>query len=267
MVIAMGSREGSSANRLPDGRDGLTPPIEQRRVWKISEVVAVELVRDIVAKGLEPGDRLPLEAEMIEQYGVSRESIREALRLLETQGIVAIRRGPGGGPVVGRAESSNLARTMSLYFHLVGATYEELFEAWHSMEPMAAELAALQPDRERVERAMRPHLVSVAAGDDRTAYVEHSNELHFSICQLAGNRVLELITRAVGDIIRTHVLLRLDPFAVRDLIDDDHRDIAQAVLSGDGELARQSMAEHHRRLDPIYRAHWQGRLSDLVAWK
>ena len=59
-----------------------------RPVWKTSEVVAFAVVRDIVEHGLRHGDRLPLEAEMLEQYGVSRESLREALRLLEAQGIV-----------------------------------------------------------------------------------------------------------------------------------------------------------------------------------
>src|SRR4051812_38735818 len=57
----------------------------QRTVWKTSEVVAFAVARDIVQLGLQHGDRLPLEAEMLEQYGVSRESLREALRLLELE--------------------------------------------------------------------------------------------------------------------------------------------------------------------------------------
>src|SRR6185312_1048128 len=101
-----------------------------RTVWKTSEVVAFAVARDIVEHGLRCGDRLPLEAEMVDHYGVSRESLREALRLLEAQGIVTIRRGPGGGPVVGKASSMNLARTMTLYFQLAGATYDELLAVW-----------------------------------------------------------------------------------------------------------------------------------------
>src|SRR5215217_5485742 len=122
--------------------DGMLAPGVPRAVWKTSEVVAFAVARDIVEHGLQSGDRLPLEAEMVEQYGVSRESLREALRLLEAQGIVSIRRGPGGGPVVGTASSMNLARTMTLYFQLAGATYEELLEAWRMLEPLGAELAA-----------------------------------------------------------------------------------------------------------------------------
>src|SRR5262245_26288531 len=73
-----------------------------RRPLKTSEIVALEIVRDIVAQGLAAGDRLPLEAQMLVQYRVSRSSLREALRLLETQGLIAIRPGPGAGTVVGR---------------------------------------------------------------------------------------------------------------------------------------------------------------------
>ncbi len=68
---------------------------------KTAESVARDIVNDIVASGLGEGDVLASEAKMVEQYAVSRESLREGLRLLEAQGLIRIRRGPGGGPVVG----------------------------------------------------------------------------------------------------------------------------------------------------------------------
>jgi DNA-binding FadR family transcriptional regulator len=239
----------------------------QRQVWKTSEVVAFAVVRYIVDHDLRAGDRLPLEAEMVEHYHVSRESLREALRLLEAQGIVSIRRGPSGGPVVGRAESTNLARTMTLYFQLAGATYSELLRAWRTLEPVAAELAARNPARAAVARELHSHLEQFDDGGVRSAYMEHSNGLHFSVTDLADNKVLGLIIGAVGDIIRTHVILRLDPFELRDLIDEDHAAIAAAVIDGDPDRARRAMAGHVDRLDPIYRANWEGDLSDPIEWK
>ena len=241
--------------------------IVQRKVWKTSEVAAFSIVRDIAAKGLSDGDRLPLEAEMMDHYGVSRESLREALRLLEAQGMVTIRRGPGGGPIVGRAESANLARTMSLYFQLAGATYDELIQAWRVAEPISAEMAANNPDRDLVRAAMAPHLKEFDHGGDRDRYEEHANDLHFALGSLSGNRVLDLILRAVGDLVRTHVLLQLDPLSISEMIDDDHHEIAEAVVEGDGTRARELLIEHNTRLDPIYRSHWKGSLSDLVEWK
>ena len=129
--------------------DAVHPGTAQRRVWKTAEVVAFAMVRYIVDHGMRFGDRLPSESEMLAHYQVSRESLREALRLLEAQGIVSIRRGPSGGPVVGRAETANLARTLTLYFQLAGATYEELLQAWRMLEPLAAELAAGNVARDR----------------------------------------------------------------------------------------------------------------------
>jgi GntR family transcriptional regulator, transcriptional repressor for pyruvate dehydrogenase complex len=242
-------------------------PIRQREVWRTSEVVAFALVRDIVARGLGPGDRLPLEADLLEEYGVSRESMREALRLLEVQGIVNIRRGPGGGPIVGRPESANLARTMTLYFHLSGATYEELIRSWEALEPASAGRAATNPDRERVRMLMAPHLARFDDGGDRDAYMAHSNSLHFAVLDLDDNHILRMITSAVGDIIRTHVLLRVDPFEVRELVDCDHRDIAAAIVDGDAVAAGEAMRSHILALEPVYRAHWGGRMTDLVEWK
>ena len=154
------------------------PAIGQRPVWKTSEVVAFAVVRYIVDHRLESGARLPLEAEMVEHYGVSRESLREALRLLEAQGIVSIRRGPNGGPVVGRAESGNLGRTMTLYFQLAGATYEELLRAWRMLEPLAAELAARNPNRLAIAGELDVHCSHFDDGGSR-------HGLHGALEQLA----------------------------------------------------------------------------------
>jgi GntR family transcriptional regulator, transcriptional repressor for pyruvate dehydrogenase complex len=264
----MTTKRSSASGEVP----GVAVPISrmvdgQRPVWKTSEVVAFAVVRDIVDRGLRSGDRLPLEAEMVEQYRVSRESLREALRLLEAQGIVSIRRGPNGGPVVGRAESANLGRTMTLYFQLAGATYDELLAAWRLLEPLGAELAARNPHRAAVEGELAEHLGPFEDGGVRSTYTEHSNRLHFAVTELAHNRVLTLIMGAVGDIIRTHVIVRIDPFELRQLIDDDHAAIAAAVIDGDASAARQAMADHIDRLDPIYRAHWEGNLDDPIEWK
>jgi GntR family transcriptional repressor for pyruvate dehydrogenase complex len=238
-----------------------------RPVWKTSEVVAFAVARDIVEQRLASGDRLPLEAAMVDQYGVSRESVREALRLLEAQGIVSIRRGPGGGPVVGRASSINLARTMTLYFQLAGGTYDELLGSWRLLEPLAAELAARNPDRALVRRTLAPHLTPCDDRGDVDAYQAHSTGFHFTVIELAANQVLALVVGAIGDIIRTHVILRIDPFELRELIDDDHAAIASAVIAGDGSGARAAMLDHIDRLLPVYRAAWDGDLGEVIEWK
>src|ERR1700674_4372171 len=120
---------------------------DQRRSPKTSERVALEIVHEISGRGLRPGDHLPLEAAMVEGYGVSRASLREALRLLEVQGLIRIKPGPAGGPQVGTVDAANLARTASMYCHLGAATYGQLLRAQALFEPLCATLAAEHPER------------------------------------------------------------------------------------------------------------------------
>jgi GntR family transcriptional repressor for pyruvate dehydrogenase complex len=134
-------------------------------------------------------------------------------------------------------------------------------------EPLAAELAAVNADRDLVARTLRPHLEHFEDGGARDTYQAHSNSLHFSVIELADNQVLGLVIGAIGDIIRTHVIPTIDPFEVRDLIDDDHAAVAEAVIAGDPARARQAMLTHIEQLDPIYRAHWDGDLDEIIEWK
>jgi GntR family transcriptional regulator, transcriptional repressor for pyruvate dehydrogenase complex len=127
------------------------------RPLKAAESVARDIAHDIIDQGLSTGDPLPNEASMIEQYRVSRESLREGLRLLETQGLITIRRGPGGGPLVGSVDPANLGRVSSLYFHMAGATYAELFDAWLMAEMLIAEQAARNPDAGKRRQLMEPY--------------------------------------------------------------------------------------------------------------
>ena len=116
-----GPRAASSGGALPISTgDAVYRPL------KTAEAFARDLVHVIVSQGLTTGDKLPSEAVMLEEFGLSRESLREGLRLLEVQGLITIRRGPGGGPIVGHLDPASLGRTSTLYYHLAGGTYAEL---------------------------------------------------------------------------------------------------------------------------------------------
>ena len=125
------------------------------RVRKTAERVAEEIVHDIVMNCLHTGDHLSLESEMVDRYQASRSSVREALRLLEVQGLIVLKPGPGGGPVVGQVDPANLARTASLYFHLGGATYESILRTQAMLEPLCAQLAVAQPGAADGDGAVR----------------------------------------------------------------------------------------------------------------
>ena len=113
-----------------------------RRQLKRSEVIARDLVAYIVEARLPAGSKLPVEREMIEQIGVGRTTVREALRILETRGVLTIRPGPGGGPTVRRPEPGDLKDALMLILQFERATMAEVFDAGIWLEPVAARMAA-----------------------------------------------------------------------------------------------------------------------------
>jgi GntR family transcriptional repressor for pyruvate dehydrogenase complex len=109
---------------------------------KTSERVAAAIVGLVLEQGLQAGDRLPNETEMIDQFRVGRGSLREALRILETYGLISLRSGPGGGPVILNVSPEDVSRSFSLYLNLSGATIHELADARKVIDPLMARLAA-----------------------------------------------------------------------------------------------------------------------------
>lgn len=240
---------------------------EPPRVLKTSEVVAQRVVADIVSRGLTVGDRLPGENEMLQEYGVSRESLREGLRLLEVQGLITIRRGPGGGPAVAAVDPRNLARTSTLYFHLAGANYDDLFEAWRTIEPAVVRLVTDNVDRATKRKALAPFMPSDDNDTERDRFVSRNNAFHAVIAQLSGNRVLTLVLQALSHIVVEHVMLDLDPLHEQSEISHDHEVIGQAIIDGKGARAARLMDEHIAHVNDFYRTHFPQRVRDLVQWR
>ena len=237
------------------------------RPLKTSESVARDIVDDIVRRQLGEGDGLPSEAAMLEQYGVSRESLREGLRLLEVQGLISIRRGPGGGPIVGSVDPANLGRTSTLYYHLAGATYAELFDAWEASEIIVAELAARNPDRHAVRAAMAPYRAADDHGGTIEEFVTAHIEFHTVLATLTRNKVMQLSLMAVGQIVTHHVVVDFDPRDAGGMIEADHRQIADAVAAGHPRQARDLMATHIRAVIETYEREIGSQLDALIEWR
>jgi DNA-binding FadR family transcriptional regulator len=237
------------------------------RRLKASEGVARDIVDDIVTRGLREGDGLPPEAAMLSQYGVSRETLREGLRLLEVQGLISIRRGPGGGPIVGVVDPANLGRTSTLYYHLAGATYAELFEAWIVSECLIAELAAVNADRAAVRAAMEPYRTLPApAVETLDEFVVRHSQFHTTVASLARNRVLQLSLMVVGQIITHHVAVNVDPRTARDTIEHDHVEIAGAIVAGRRKRAHDAMGDHIEAITEFYRTELGPQMNDIIEW-
>lgn len=264
-----GDAAAPAIGRLARGCILISPAEAVFRPMKTSETVARDVVHDIVARRLRSGDRLPHEAAMLQHYGVSRESLREGLRLLEVQGLITLRRGPGGGPVVGHIDPANLGRMASLFFHVAGATYDELFDAWVITERLAAELAAASEDREHARAAMAPFIahpeLDPALG--LAPFVQLHSHFHAVIAELASNTVLELLLQTVGQIVTHHVVIQSDPREIHEIIEADHREIARAVSAGHVRKARDCMELHVQRMSEAYRDILGDQMDDYIEWR
>jgi len=115
------------------------------RVPKAGEMVASQLRRQIVLGELKEGDQLPPESVLMEQFGVSRPTLREAFRILEAEGAITVRRGVRGGARVQAPDSSVAARQVGLLLQYRGALLSDVYEVRAVLEPAAARMTAPRP--------------------------------------------------------------------------------------------------------------------------
>ena len=243
-------------------------PRRKRRVLKTSELIAREIILDITERGLKEGDALPSEAQMLRHYEVGRASLREALRLLEVQGLVRIRTGARGGPVVGAATAENLGRMLTLFFGLAGATYEDLTAVMLIAAPKVAEIAA----RTRLNRAETLALRAAverpcAAPNPRLIRTETLLDFHSLLPVLARNPVWSLVTDAINLIFAEHIMTTADLRDFHATTVVDHENIAKAILARDPELASRLMREHTERIIAFNRAQNPAIFSSVIEWR
>jgi DNA-binding FadR family transcriptional regulator len=252
-----------------DERDKRLTNGSARRMARRSEKVAESVARDIVrdASGLPPGSMLPGENSMLQRYEVSRGSLREALRILEVQGLIMLKPGPGGGPILLGPDSRDLGRTQTLFFHLLGAQYRDLLAAMVELEPMIARMAAEQAGDEQLEK-LRPFVDEpLADAEDIEAYRAHADDFHRAIPEICGNPVLALLVQSLRDIVRD----RIGPAVFtekeeREEIVRVHAAVAKAVLSGKGTRAENLMRDHMERYSEVVLESKAGLVNEIVDW-
>jgi len=239
-----------------------------RRVLKTSELIARDIILDIFEGGLKAGDALPPEARMLKHYEVGRASLREALRLLEVQGLVHIRAGATGGPVVGAATAENLARMLTLFFGLAGATYEDLTDVMLLLYPQIAAVAASRK-LGRLDAAALTASIDLACGtpNPRLIRSESLRDFHSLLPALSKNPVWTLLADAVGLIFADHIIATTDSREFHATSVLDHKQIADAILAADPEGARKQMLEHTKRMIEFYRAQTPAIFSQLIEWR
>lgn len=174
------------------------------RSARVPELMAADIRKRIVQGDLKEGDTLPPETLLMEQYGVSRPTLREALRILEAESLIVVRRGGIGGAVVQRPSVDATARHFALILQDRGATIADVFKARSIIEPPAFEdlaRSATAEDIAEIEEWL--DRLDQEVGSARNYAHTFSNFREYLIAK-SGNLTLSLISRLLDDILERH---------------------------------------------------------------
>jgi len=179
---------------------GTAPPRPRGRGTKAAVRLAHQIVGEIRRRGLGPGDKLISEDKMVARYGFARGTLREALRLLELQGVLRIKTGPGGGPVVTQPDSGHLASALALWLQFASAPLRSLLDARCAIEPGMAALAAERAGEDDL-RALRECIASQGDRiDDEAAFHAELRRFHALVASASGNPVFTCLMPALWGI-------------------------------------------------------------------
>ena len=211
---------------------------------KAAMLVAQRVVRDIVRGGLRPGDLLPPERTMLEKYETGRGTLREALRLLEFQGVIALKPGPRGGPVLLDPDASHLASTVILLMQLKEAPFRTIVEVRSALEPMISSLAAARISAESLTdlgatiEQMRENL------GDQHLFLDANKRFHDIIAWSSGNALFGYIVDSLLGIMDGTILGIDYPSPRRAAILKAHESIFEAIKAGDEKESEARMRKH-----------------------
>jgi GntR family transcriptional regulator, transcriptional repressor for pyruvate dehydrogenase complex len=181
---------------VADAKRNDTPPREK------PQLIADELRALIVAGELAEGDSLGHEPELVERFGVSRPSLREALRILEAEGLVTVVRGVRGGVVVHEPDERMTARTAALVLQTRNVPLADVFEARTLLEPIAARAIATMRGRRGAIRELRALIrKEEAAAEDPEQFGIANAAFHERLVYLAGNQTLSIVAEMLNEIV------------------------------------------------------------------
>ena len=210
------------------------------------QLLADELRDDITSGRLRPGERLPPEPELCVRTGVSRSTVREALRLLASQHLIVTTRGVTGGSFVAHPDAKQLSEALStgltLLTNTAGIGFADLLGLRRALEIPAAGLAAV--------RRTEAHLAEIRAAlfdpeiDDFDVMLRAHSDFHGAVAKATGNPLFELVTRPLYHVSYGEELVENLPDGYWERIDADHRDLLDCLRRSDPEAATAAARRH-----------------------
>ena len=250
-----------SARARPRASKGASGPAQ--RVPKGAERLARDIVRRIYEGQLKPGDKFLSEAEALAMYGVSRATLREALRHLQLQGVLRIRTGPGGGHFVSRPRPESLASAIALLLQFAGAPINDILDARRVIEPAIAGEAARRRSPEHVAALDAAVAAIAAAGEDRPFFAAYT-AFWDAVTAASANALFRLLIPALVAIGRSGGFASTEDGRRRVL--DACSLIRDAIAAGDAPGANRAVVGLHEMIAEFLTERFPERLPLTVSW-
>ncbi len=202
-------------------------------------------------KGWRPGDRLPSETELIRRFAMAKGTIREAIRILEAQGLVKSRTGPGGGVFIHQVSDERAAALLGNYFYFQQLTIDDIYQIRATLEPeLAASLAGRLSATQlaSLEEVMTAYVEPASSPEEEREQHVASLRFHALLAEMSDNPLLRFLIRFTASMLSDiTVARRLYARPNRELWASGlayQSRLLAALRDGDGAGARQILTEH-----------------------
>lgn len=230
-----------------------SPPDDPKsRARRSRPLLVADAIKDwVVERGLQPGDRLPGEAELIDRFSMSKGTVREAMRLLQAQGLIETKTGPGGGSFVGEVTRERATALLANYFYFRDVSIDDIYQVRIALEPeLAARLAGRLSEAQlgELEAIMEDYAEAAADAEEERRQHVASLGFHARLSDFEGNALLGFFIGFMAQILTDlTVYKRLYTTPNHDLWQRGRRhqiELIAALRRGDGAKARAVMRSH-----------------------
>lgn len=219
--------------------------LEGLSVPRASDILAQRLRDTILAGVLPVGASLPPERALVEQTGLSRAAVREALRILEAEGLLTIKPGRGGGSFVRQPGAEEVSRSLNLMIRGQQIRFEDLLAAREGIEPQAAYQAALNRTPEDLVRLEAETARCSESFGDLEVFLRANVSWHLAVVRASHNPLFVAFMESISAAVHAATDIKdFNPLEVRHTVVRAHQRVFEAIRDGDPEAAKRRMGRH-----------------------
>jgi GntR family transcriptional regulator, transcriptional repressor for pyruvate dehydrogenase complex len=221
------------------------------QIERLYEQIVDQVEKSILGGELKPGDKLPAERELAEQFNVSRTAIREAVKTLTQKGLIEVR--PGRGTFVTNSTSSVVRHSIGLLVKIESARSTlDLVEVREILEPEIAAMAASRANEDHLAALKKAVALMDTAKDDTDTFIDGDMDFHLALAEGSQNVLILVLIDTLVDLLQDQrKRISLVPGGI-DRAQEHHQAVLQAVLNRDPDAAREAMRVHLQQIRKDY---------------